>query len=104
MSATNAAYCPDASDLTNPYAAQLHAKSHKGLPPAYIAVAQHDPLRDSGLAYADALKDAGVEVTVDNGEGLIHGYLRAMEFCEASRESLRRMAEWLRVKTDAVSA
>lgn len=93
MDRVNAMYAGD--QLQNPRAAPLLALSHAGLPPAFVAVAQYDPLRDSGLAYADALRAAGVGVSVDAGEGLIHGYLRAMEWCDASRESLARMARWL---------
>lgn len=96
MPAVNAAYCPDPADLANPRAAPLLAASHAGLPPAFVAVAQFDPLRDSGLAYAEALRAAGVPVTVDRGEGLIHGYLRAMPWCAASRDKLDAMADWLR--------
>ncbi len=97
MAATHALYCPDEATLHgDPRATPLAADSHAGLPPAFIAVAQNDPLRDSGLAYAEALTAAGVDVEVDRGEGLIHGYLRAMEYCPDTETSLRRMAEWLR--------
>jgi len=51
---------------------------------------------ERALAYADALTAAGVDVEVDRGEGLIHGYLRAMEYCPDTEASLRRMADWLR--------
>lgn len=95
MPTVNAMYCPDPADLKNPRAAPLLAESHAGLPPAFVAVAQFDPLRDSGLAYAEALERAGVAVTLDRGEGLIHGYLRAMPWCRASREKLDAMADWL---------
>ncbi|MFC3227732.1 alpha/beta hydrolase [Marinibaculum pumilum] len=95
MAAVNAAYCPDPADLRNPRAAPLLAADHGGLPPTYIAVAEFDPLRDSGLAYADALQAAGVPVTLDRGPGLIHGYLRAMGHCADSRAALQRMADWL---------
>ncbi|MFN4101426.1 MAG: alpha/beta hydrolase fold domain-containing protein, partial [Pararhodobacter sp.] len=95
MDVVNAMYCPDSANLTNPRVAPLHAGSHAGLPPAFIAVAQNDPLRDSGLVYAEALRAAGVPVTLDHGEGLIHGYLRAMPWCAASRERLTAMAGWL---------
>lgn len=100
MDLVNALYSPDTAQLhNNPRVAPLVAASHAGLPPAYIAVAQNDPLRDSGLAYAEALQAAGVPVTLDHGEGLIHGYMRAMEFCEASRQSLRTMSAWLAALT-----
>ncbi|MGH1330654.1 MAG: alpha/beta hydrolase fold domain-containing protein [Paracoccaceae bacterium] len=98
MDAVNAMYCPDPADLQNPLAAPLLAADHSGLPPAMIAVAQNDPLRDSGAAYAQALRAAGVEVTYDEGIGLIHGYLRAMGHCEASMQALENMCKWLRTQ------
>jgi acetyl esterase len=96
MPAVNAMYCPDAADLKNPMAAPLLAASHAGLPPAYVAVAEHDPLRDEGIAYAEALHAAGVAVTLDRGESLIHGYLRAKAYCDRSRDSFARMGAWLK--------
>ena len=95
MPMVNSAYCPNPADLKNPMAAPLLADSHAGLPPAYIAVAEHDPLRDSGIAYADALQAAGVPVTLDRGPGLIHSYLRALTYCADARASFERMAVWL---------
>ena len=91
----NRADCADRSLLTSPRVAPLLADSHAGLPPAYVAVAEHDPIRDSGVAYAEALEAAGVPVTLDRGPGLIHGYLRAMDYCTDSMDSLKRMAAWL---------
>lgn len=95
MPAVNAMYCPNPDDLRNPLAAPMMADSHAGLPPAYIAVAQNDPLRDDGVDYAARLQAEGVPVVLDRGTGLIHGYLRAMEYCEASRKSLSDMSAWL---------
>ena len=46
-----------------------------GLPPAYVAVAGHDPLRDDGARYAELLSEAGVEAELHNAETLVHGYL-----------------------------
>lgn len=96
MAAVNAMYCPNPDDLQNPRAAPLLADDHSGLPPAYIAVSQYDPLRDSGLAYAQVLTAAGIEVAVDSGEGLVHGYLRALDYCGACRQSLSDAAVWLK--------
>lgn len=95
MPTVNAMYCPNPADLESPRAAPLLAQSHEGLPSCFMAVAEHDPLRDSGLAYAEALEQAGVPVETDMGTGLIHGYLRAMEFCGDSVEKLKKMSAWL---------
>lgn len=48
--------------------------SLKGMPPATIYTAGFDPLRDQGLAYAEALKKAGVEVEYVPNPTMIHGY------------------------------
>ncbi len=95
MPAVNAMYLPNEADRKNPLAAPYHAESHAGLPQAFIAVAQNDPLRDDGRDYAHKLSEAGVAVELDQGEGLIHGYLRAMEYCVASVEKLEKMCGWL---------
>ena len=59
------------------YAMPLLAADFRGLPPAWIAVAQFDPLRDDGLRYAERLNAAGGAATLYVGEGLVHGCLRA---------------------------
>ena len=51
------------------------AEDLSGLPPAYVAVAGHDPLRDDGVSYAELLTAAGGEVELHNAETLVHGYL-----------------------------
>jgi acetyl esterase len=96
MPAVNAMYCPDAADLLNPLAAPLRAESHANLPPAFIAVAENDPLRDEGIAYAEALQAAAVAVHLDRGESLIHGCLRAKAYCEPARERFVAMGTWLK--------
>ena len=95
MAATNAMYCPNPEDLKNPLAAPMMAPDHSGLPPAFIAVAEHDPLRDDGIAYAEKLEAAGVPVVLDRGAGLIHGYLRSMGYCIDASEKLKAMSRWL---------
>jgi acetyl esterase len=59
------------------YAMPLFAGDFSGLPPALIAVAQFDPLRDDGVLYAERLNAAGVTATLYYGNGLVHGCLRA---------------------------
>ncbi len=61
----------------SPYAMPLLAEDFSSLPPALIAVAQFDPLRDDGMLYAERLQGAGVAATLYPGKGLIHGCLRA---------------------------
>ncbi|MBO1537506.1 alpha/beta hydrolase [Pseudomonas sp. OA65] len=58
------------------YAAPLLADNLSDLPPALIAVAQWDPLRDDGILYGERLNAAGVDAALYVGTGLIHGCLR----------------------------
>lgn len=60
-------------DPTDPRLSPFHGDLH-GLAPAVVAVAEYDPLRDDGLAYAAALEAAGTPVTVRTYPGLIHGF------------------------------
>jgi acetyl esterase len=55
--------------------APARAENFAGLPPAYIAIAEYDPLRDDGARYAELLRAAGVSVQLHNAETLMHGYV-----------------------------
>jgi acetyl esterase len=66
------------------------------LPPAFVVVAEHDPLRDDGHVYAERLKAAGVAVTFRPGLGLIHGFVRARALCNAAQAEHEAMTQWLR--------
>lgn len=56
------------------YAAPLQAKDFSNLPKAYVEPSEIDALRDEGIAYADKLKSAGNDVTVNIIKGAYHGF------------------------------
>lgn len=56
-----------------PYAAASRRFALSGLPPAWIGVGTTDVLHGEDVAYAERLREAGVEVTLDVVEGLYHG-------------------------------
>lgn len=81
-------YCPDRGQWSDPRLSPQHAHDHRGLPPAYVLTAEFDPLRDEGLAYATALRAAGVPVTYRCHPGMIHGFARMGGKVEQGRVAL----------------
>lgn len=67
-------YLRSEDDESDPYAAPLIAEELDGLPPAVVVVAELDPLRDEGLAYAERLRAAGVKTEVTVYRGAAHGF------------------------------
>jgi acetyl esterase len=61
-------------DPTDPRVSPLLAESLSGRPPALIATAGFDPLRDEGDRYAAALRDAGTPVDLRSLGSLTHGF------------------------------
>ena len=89
-------YLPGESDAMDPRASPLLAGDLSGLPPAYIAIAGHDPLRDEGLAYAVRLREAGVLVTLAYHARQAHGFADYAPVVPSSRAALREACHWLR--------
>jgi acetyl esterase len=56
--------------------APLEAPDHEGLAPAWIGLAECDPLVDEGIAYGDALRAAGVAVALEIWRGVVHDFVK----------------------------
>jgi len=87
-------------DTQNPYAAPLRARSVADLPPALITNCELDPLHDEGVAYADRLAAAGVDVEHRDYPGVFHSYLSSFDDLEAADEALDGVAASLRDALD----
>jgi acetyl esterase/lipase len=72
-----------------PYAAPARATRLSGLPPAYVATAEFDPVRDEGICYALRLLQAGVPVELHQWPGTFHG----SQFIRSADVSQRQIAE-----------
>jgi acetyl esterase len=91
------------ADVRLPELGPLAASSLANLPPAVIAVAGTDVLRDDGLDYARRLETAGVPVRIVDCTGMVHGFLRwtgevaaARRWIEVVAEAVREMAPSVR--------
>jgi acetyl esterase len=95
-----AAYAPGSS-ARSPDASPLRAADLSGLPPAYVLLAECDPLTDEATDYADRLREAGVPVEVRVWPGMIHGFLRWRAAVDTAHEALDEAAAHLRRALDA---
>jgi acetyl esterase/lipase len=87
-------YCSPA-DRTDPRVSPLRG-TLTGLPPAYVVTCEFDPLRDEGIAYADALAAAGVPVEQLQGRGHFHSSFTMVDVVITGVSGRAQMAEALR--------
>ena len=101
MTAYRAMYLGPDGDPADPMASPLLAADHSRLPSALVQVAEHDPLRAEGIAYAAALRAAGVPVRLTEYVGMPHGFLN---FPGLSRSAPQALAELCAEQTVALAA
>ncbi|QYB07594.1 alpha/beta hydrolase [Rhodococcus sp. USK10] len=66
-------YLRSPEDATHPYAVPSRAASLEGLPPALVLTTENEVARDEAEAYAEALRQAGVDTEAIRFDGLLHG-------------------------------
>jgi cation diffusion facilitator CzcD-associated flavoprotein CzcO/acetyl esterase/lipase len=86
----------DAEDRQDPRVAVLRTPDLSGLPPAMIVTAEFDPLRDEGIAYAEALAAAGVPVQHCAARGHTHTSISMVDVVISGRDIRAQMADSLR--------
>lgn len=88
-------YLGDHDDLTDPRHSPMRGEV-AGVAPAVVVVAQFDPLRDEGTAYAEALAGAGVPVLIEEFGGMIHGFIDMGRHSAAAQAAVERTFELFR--------
>jgi len=88
-------YCSPA-DRTDPRVSPLRGKL-AGLPPAFVVTSEFDPLRDEGIAYAEALAAHGVPVSQLKARGHFHSSFVMVDVIITGVSGREQMAEALRI-------
>jgi acetyl esterase len=97
MDAFEAHYLPPGTDPRDPRVSILQAPDLSGLPPAYLATAGFDPLRDEGEAYALRMREAGVRVGLRRHPGLVHSFANETAISRSARGAMLEAAGALRM-------
>lgn len=87
---------PGSPAADDPAVSPLFAPDLSDLPPALVTISGRDPLADEGLAYAARLRDAGVEVEVDEYAGVPHGFTTMRGTSSAARPAGERLVAFFR--------
>ncbi|CAH0351295.1 MAG: alpha/beta hydrolase [Sphingobium sp.] len=83
---------------TTPYAAPLAAEGFQSLPPAIMVLAGCDPLHDEGEAYARALDEAGVTVTLRDHADMAHGFFTLVGLLKRADEEVSAVGTLIRTQ------
>lgn len=76
--------------------APLHAPDVDGVAPAWIGLAECDPLVDEGVMYADKLRAAGVAVDLEIYRGVTHEFIKMGRVIPEARQAHADAARALR--------
>lgn len=84
-----------ADPYRDPYLFPIAAPDLSGLAPALVMTAEFDPMRDEGIAYAEGLAAAGVEVEHLHADDQMHGFLMVDRAIPRAGELIDRLADAL---------
>ncbi len=85
---------PDHGD--SPLASPCRSQDLANLPEAIVLIAEHDVLRDEGLAFSQQLLAAGVKCTVNHYDSLIHGFFHFGGVFQKGLEAVDETAQMLK--------
>jgi acetyl esterase len=88
---------PDAPPWRDEKALPLLVQNVEGLPPAFITVAEHDPLRDDGVMFHDKLLAGGVASLIRHEAALGHSYMRARHHSAVAMDGFKAIGMALKM-------
>lgn len=77
-------------------ASPMRATSLQGLPPTLMLTAECDPLVDDCIAFAERMKQEGVDVEQYQALGMVHGFVTLGKFFPEANEAVSHAASVLR--------
>jgi epsilon-lactone hydrolase len=83
------------ADPRDPLAAPLYA-DQRGLPPTYVQVGAEESLLDDSRRLADRMRQAGVDVRLDEFPEQLHTFQMAAGRSAVADDAIGRAASWLR--------
>ena len=94
-------YLRGEADKADVRASPLRGPKLAGQPPTLVVTAGFDPLRDEGHAYADKLREAGVDVVYREYPGQIHAFVSLTKAIPQGMACTLEIAEYLRQRLRA---
>ena len=82
-------YLPQGTDTTDHRVSPIFRPDLSDQPPAHVVVAGYDILYDDGIAYANRLREAGIPVTVQDEQSLVHGFIALAGASETSWRAIK---------------
>jgi acetyl esterase/lipase len=80
----------------DPKVSPIFADDLSNSPPALIITAEYDTLRDEAKAYADRLRNSGVETRYSCYDGMIHGFLQMAGLVQEAQAAINEISETVR--------
>lgn len=94
-------YLSNPAQVSDPRISPLLTEDLSDLPPAIVATAGYDVLRDDGRAYAMRLRDAGVEVEHRCFTGMIHGFFSMSGAVRSAERAFSEVCRLVKTKLEA---
>lgn len=81
----------------DPFHSPLHG-SFKGFPPLYITAGTAELLEDDARGVAKKAQEAGVDVTLDMGQHMMHVHPLFFAYFPEAKDTLENIRKWLELK------
>jgi len=86
-------YVPNVLERQNADAAPIFSVNLVGCASALIIIAEYDPLRDEGIAYAARLEQAGVKVKTSIYKEMPHGFFQMAGYIDDGKRAIAEVAK-----------